>query len=261
MLLFHLTLGHSQNILTFNRLLLLRLFSYFGDPQKGFVHPQTFILENKKDRKTFCSSHESDTAAAGSEFRFRRIGLCYRCGLPRCHDTVRPLLCAICSSFPKNYYNFHMFRDMKHSLYLQNRNRLEWIQQRCVSLSWDLLGSVHLLLMSLQSTADGTLFGKSWGAAQVVAAPVCVKQWNRRGCLGYWRLKSDLGTFVKWNNLDHSVPLPVGWRWQDGARFQGKLRHVLGVFSYHGPYVSILLIEELGIGGTSLGTVRGCLVR
>lgn len=114
--------------------------------------------------------------------------------------------------------------------------------------------------MSLQSTADGTLFGKSWGAALVVAAPLCVKQWNRRGCLGCWRLESDRGTFVKWNDLDHSVPLPVGWRRQDCTRFQGKLRHVFRVFSYHWPYVSILLIEELGVGGTSLGAVRGRLV-
>lgn len=31
--------------------------------------------------------------------------------------------------------------------------------------------SVHPLLMSLRSTADGTLFGKSFGAALVAAAP------------------------------------------------------------------------------------------
>lgn len=64
----------------------------------------------------------------------------------------------------------------------------------------------------------------------------------------------------KWDALDHSVPLPVGWRRQDGARFQGKLRHVFWVFSYRRPYVSILLIEELGVGGTALGAIRDRLV-
>lgn len=54
-----------------------------------------------------------------------------------------------------------------------------------------LLGSVHLLLMSLRSTTDGTLFGKSLGVALLVAGPLCVGQWNRIGCQGCWRLESD----------------------------------------------------------------------
>lgn len=38
----------KQDILTSNRLYLLRLFAYFRNPQKSIVHPQTFILENRK---------------------------------------------------------------------------------------------------------------------------------------------------------------------------------------------------------------------
>lgn len=71
----------------------------------------------------------------------------------------------------------------------------------------------------------------------------------------------DWGSFVKLNDLNHSVPLPVGWRRQDSARFERKLRHVFRVFSYCWPYVSILFIEELGVGGTSLGAIEGNLVR
>lgn len=102
---------------------------------------------------------------------------------------------------------------------------------------------------------------KELGVALVVAAPFCVRQWDRRGCRGCWRLESDWGTFIMRNNLHHSIPLPVGWRGQDGARFQRKLGHVFRVFSYCRPYVSVLLVEELGIRGTSLGTIRGRLVR
>lgn len=77
----------------------------------------------------------------------------------------------------------------------------------------------------------------------------------------FWRLESHLGRSFKWNKLNHSVPLPVGWRGQDGTRLQGKLRHIFGVFSYRWPYVSVLLVEELSICGTTLCAVRGCLVR
>lgn len=66
---------------------------------------------------------------------------------------------------------------------------------------------------------------------------------------------------MEWNRLDHSVPLPVGRRRQDGARLEGKLGHVLGVFGYSWSYVSILLIEELGVGGAPLGAVGGRLAR
>lgn len=131
-----------------------------------------------------------------------------------------------------------------------------------MSLSW-----VCLVRFGPPPSDDATAYSrwhgiwKEFGAALVVVAPLCVEQWNRRGCLGCWRLESDWGTFVKWNDLDHSVPLPVGWRWQDGASFQGKLRHVFRVFSYRRPYVSVLLIEELGVSGTSLGAVGDCLVR
>lgn len=95
------------------------------------------------------------------------------------------------------------------------------------------------------------------------APPLFVERWNRRGCPGVagGYLESDSGMFVKRNHLDHSVPLPVGRRRQDGAGFQGKLRHVFRVFSYHWPYVSVLLVEQLGIGGTTLGPVRNCLAR
>lgn len=115
--------------------------------------------------------------------------------------------------------------------------------------------------MLLQSTADGLLSGQGWKQPWLVLLSLCVGPWNWRGCWACWRLEEDWGTFVKWNNLDHSVSLPVRWRWQDGSSFQGKLRHVFRVFSYCRPYVSILLIEELGVGGTSLGTIWGCLVR
>jgi len=61
---------------------------------------------------------------------------------------------------------------------------------------------------------------------------------------------------VKRTGLDHGVPLPVGWRRQDGARLQGKLGHVFGVFGHRRPYVSVLFVEELGVGGSALGALR-----
>lgn len=36
----------------------------------------------------------------------------------------------------ENYHSLHILSDMVLSLYLQNRNGLDWIQWRCVSLSW-----------------------------------------------------------------------------------------------------------------------------
>lgn len=64
-----------------------------------------------------------------------------------------------------------------------------------------------------------------------------------------WRLESGGVRRVSpaERGLNHSVPLPVGWRGKDGAGLQGKLRHVLGVFGHRWPYVSVLLVEELSV--------------
>lgn len=98
------------------------------------------------------------------------------------------------------------------------------------------------------------VFGSSCHLRMLLQLTADEKEPKRKS--GCWRLESDQ-VFCEWS-LDHSVSLPVRWRWQDGARFEGKFGHIFRVFSYRRPYVSILLIEKLG--GTSLCSVRCCLV-
>lgn len=86
--------------------------------------------------------------------------------------------------FPRTTFTISVTRSAV-SIY---RTEMDWIGYSegvwfWVGSAW--FGSVHLLLMSLQSTADGTLFGKSRGVGPGLwALPSCVEQWNRRGCLG-----------------------------------------------------------------------------
>lgn len=124
----------------------------------------------------------------------------------------------------------------------------------------DLLRWLHLLLTSLQSTADGVLVGKSWSQRCL-----CEARSGRNSGTGEdgwvcWRPESGLGGSLEWDELNHGVPLPVGWRGQDGSGLQGKLRHVFRVFSYHWPYVSVLLVEELSIRRAPRCSVRDCLI-
>lgn len=89
-LLFHLTPhGHSQNKTSWHLTDCICLLI------SETLRRVPLYWKTKKNGETSCSSHESDTSVAGSEFRFSRIHLVCRCyGLPRWANTVRPLLCA-----------------------------------------------------------------------------------------------------------------------------------------------------------------------
>lgn len=256
----------KQDILTSNRLYLLRLFAYFRNPRRQVLFILRPLHWKTKNNKMSCSSHVSDTAVAGSEFRCPKSNpSCLTPSWSRLlgqHVSVCAAVWPSCvRCLPKMTVPSHSQWRGAQSLSTERK----WTGSDIVKVHESELG----LLGSVRSTSFWCCYSlqqmaryleRVGGGSGCGRSPLrgTVEPERMSGC---WRLESDWGTFVKWNDLDDSVPLPVGWRRQDGARFQGELRHIFGVFSYSRPYVSVLLIEELGVGGASLGAIRDRLVR
>lgn len=118
---FHLAPHGHSHLLTSKRLRSLCLFAYFRNPQKGFLHPQ--ILDKKLKKGSPFVRHQqwlAVSSASGESILIITV-IVSLVG----NDVVRPLLRAIwCSLF---YHDHHLFRDINHSLYLQNRNWLDRI--------------------------------------------------------------------------------------------------------------------------------------
>lgn len=102
---------------------LLHLFADSRNP-----HRRLFILrsryQKRRNNKTSCSSHDSDTAVAGSEFRSPESNPSYLTPIVVSLDgTTRYVLgcVTITRLFAKNHLNLHILRGLKCSLYLQNR--------------------------------------------------------------------------------------------------------------------------------------------
>lgn len=123
-LLFRLTpQGHSQNN-TSRHLTdcVCSVCLLIQNPAEEFCPSSDLYSGKQKNKKTSCSSHESDTAVAGSEFRSSKSNPSC-CGLPCWY--VHCCVTVTCALFPQNY--LHDLSDTERSLYLQNRNGLDWI--------------------------------------------------------------------------------------------------------------------------------------
>ena len=190
----------KQDILTSNRLYLLRLFAYHRNPQESFCSSSD--LKQKKILIHLVPlMNLTPQWLAVSSGPLSRIHLVWRrsgCS----DDAVRPPLC----DSHVSVHNLHILSDVERSLYLQNRNGLGWIVVKVrwvwVGSAW--FGSVHLLLISLQTTADGTLFGKSLrGGFGCGRSPLCgtVEPERMSGFLE--AIESDWGTF---NQVERSRP-------------------------------------------------------
>lgn len=134
----------KQDILTSNRLYLLCLFAHFKNPQRRLFILRSRYWKRRRNNKTSCSSHGSDTAVAGSEFRSPESNPSYLTPIVVYLDgTTRYVLGCVTTTrpSPKTTSTFTFSEAWSAVSIYRTENGLDWEKVKVGELG--LLGSVQ----------------------------------------------------------------------------------------------------------------------